>query len=157
VETISLSDVDPDPYDDELHTDRRDLTGPLGTGDVALVRYVLAPGERFSGSVHTHMDQEEVFVILEGEATFETPSGTQRVAAGEAVRFGPGEFQSGYNAGDTDCVALAIGAPRDSEDVRVTSIPVLDEDVSCPDCGNDSMRIGEDALVCPSCGGRTRV
>jgi len=51
-------------------------------------------------------------------------------------------------------VAFAIGAPRDSEDVRISRIPVLDDaDVSCPDCGRDDMLIADCDVdfVCPDC------
>jgi len=157
MQRVSIADIEPAPYDEDLHTDRRDLTEPLDAANVAIVRYALAPGERFSGSVHTHMDQEEIFVVLAGEAAFETRSGEVPVEAGEAVRFAPGEFQSGRNAGDSELVALALGAPRDSEDVRVARIPVLDEDVTCPDCGHDHMRIVEEGLVCPECSATTTV
>ncbi|MFB6235391.1 MAG: cupin domain-containing protein [Halopenitus sp.] len=166
---VAIDDVDPDPYDAELHADRRDLTDQLNASNVAISRYVLEPGERFSGSLHTHMDQEEVFLVLEGTATFETTAvdgaGEDAVdvavAAGEAIRFAPGEFQSGRNAGEEPVVAIALGAPRDSDVVRISRIPVLDDhDVSCPECGRDDMRIARggdgdpDAdFVCPDCGG----
>ncbi|WP_254769358.1 cupin domain-containing protein [Salinilacihabitans rarus] len=159
---VSISDVDPDPYDDDLHADRRALTGPLNAADLAIVRYALDPGERFSGSLHAHADQEEVFVVLEGEATFETRASdedeTREVVVGEneAIRFAPGEFQTGRNDGDGRVVALALGAPRDSEDVRIARIPALDgRDVSCPDCGREAMRLsrGDADFVCPDCGG----
>lgn len=151
IQKVAIDDIEPSPNDENIHTDRRNLTDPLNTDHVAVVRYALAPGERFSGSVHAHMDQKEVFVVLAGETTFDTRSGEIAVEAGEAIRFGPGEFQSGHNAGEEDCLALALGAPRDSEDIRIASIPVLNEDVSCPDCGHDHMRVGEGGLVCPEC------
>ncbi|OIB58364.1 cupin [Natrialba sp. SSL1] len=186
MEHISIDDIESAPYDD-LHTGRRDLATALGTDHLAITHYVLESGERFSGSVHAHMDQEEVFVVLEGEVTFEVArvGGEQdeqneqngldehdkydrqdvkdgqngrelTVAEREAIRFAPGEFQSGRNDGDERVVALALGAPRDSDDVRITRIPVLDDrDVSCPDCDHDHLRIGREAeaeLVCPECG-----
>ncbi|RKD95796.1 cupin domain-containing protein [Halopiger aswanensis] len=166
METVSIDDLEPEPDDEELHTDRRDIAAPLNADHVAIVRYVLEPGERFSGSVHAHADQEEVFVVLEGEATFEiggvasesdSEPETREVAVGEneAIRFAPGEFQSGRNAADEQLVALALGAPRESEDVRISQIPVLDDrSVDCPDCGRDNMRISrrEDVdFECPDC------
>ena len=72
MEKATLDDVEPMPYDTDLHSDRRDLTDPLSLANVAIVQYALAPGERLSGAVHTHMDQEEIFVVLDGEITFET-------------------------------------------------------------------------------------
>jgi len=150
---VSIDAVDPES-DEGVYTDRRSLTGPLNTDNVAVAQYRLDPGERFSGAVHAHADQEELFLVVSGTATFETEEGDVTVDAGEAIRFVPGEFQSGRNASDDTVVAFAIGAPRDSEDVRISRIPVLDDaDVSCPDCGRDDMRLGDgDAdFVCPDC------
>ncbi|WP_137289315.1 cupin domain-containing protein [Natronorubrum halophilum] len=158
---IAIDDVEPNPYDEEIHADRRPLADPLHAEGVAITRYVLEPGERFSGSVHAHFDQEEVFVVLEGEATFETRASDAddrteiTVSENEAIRFAPGEFQSGRNAGDEPVVALALGAPRESEDVRISRIPVLDDrNIECPDCETNHMRISRDEAVdfeCPAC------
>lgn len=164
---VAIDNVDPEPYDSALHSDRRELTGPLNTSNVAISRYALEPGERFSGSLHTHMDQEEVFLVVAGTATFETTASDGsdsgdtptdiEVHAGEAIRFAPGEFQTGRNAGDEPVVAFALGAPRDSDVVRISRIPVLDDtDVSCPECGRGDMQIARDGdadFVCPDCGG----
>lgn len=99
----------------------------LGATDVAVNYYELAPGETFSGGYHTHHDQEELFIVLEGVGTFETEDGPVRVAAGEAVRFAPGEFHHGHNASDDRVVGIAIGAPAGSDDVEVL--------LECPGCG----------------------
>jgi len=153
----SIDAVDPQA-DEGVYTDRRSLTGPLNASNVAVVRYVLDPGERFSGAVHAHADQEELFLVVSGTAVFETEDGDVTVDAGEAVRFAPGEFQSGRNASDDPVVAFAIGAPRESDDVRVSRVPVLDDaDVSCPECGRDDMRLADADgdrnadFVCPDC------
>ena len=146
METVSIGDVEPNALGSDV--DRRGLSDPLGTTDFALNRYRLDPGERFSGGMHAHMDQEEVFVIVEGEATFETTDGEVTVGEAEAIRFAPGEFQSGRNDSDGEVVAFAMGAPRDSEDVRLPQ--------SCPECGHDDVRAipGENGfdLQCPDCG-----
>ncbi|GAB7018845.1 cupin domain-containing protein [Halostagnicola bangensis] len=193
MERVSIDEVKPTP-DDDCHSDRRALADPLGTTDVAITRYVLEPRERVSGSVHTHMDQEEVFLVLEGTVTFElarscrssngedgddcsgdwnAPSSGEdysssekdghssngneiTVDASEAIRFAPGEFQSGKNDSDETVVAFALGAPKDSDDVRISRIPTLGErDIGCPECGLGHMRISsgtESELVCPDCG-----
>lgn len=111
----ALAAIDSDLED----IDRRELSAPLATTDLAINYYRIPPENGFPGGVHAHMDQEEVFVVLVGTAEFETMNGTITVEAGEAIRFGPGEFQSGANAAEQDLVALALGAPRDSEDVRI--------------------------------------
>ncbi|MFB6155880.1 MAG: cupin domain-containing protein [Haloferacaceae archaeon] len=144
---VRVADGDAEAVGDE--SERRGLTDPLGASDLALNRYRIAPGEGFPGGLHAHADQEEVFVVLAGEATFATLDGPVTVGEGEAIRFAPGEYQSGRNDGETDLVALALGAPRDSKDVRVP--------IRCPDCGHGDLRPvrrgGETALVCPACGG----
>jgi len=135
----------------------------LDATDLAVVRYDLAPGEGFPSGLHAHDDQEEVFVVVAGTAVFEhlprveswerdAPTGREvTVAASEAVRFAPGEFQTGRNPADADCdlVALALGAPRETEDVRVPA--------ACPDCDAPALALGTggDAftLDCPDCGG----
>jgi mannose-6-phosphate isomerase-like protein (cupin superfamily) len=135
----------------------------LDATDLAVVRYRLSPGEGFPGGLHAHDDQEEVFVVLAGEAVFEhlPPAGslddarpTSRevtVAARDAVRFAPGEFQTGRNPtdADRDLVALALCAPRETDDVRIPA--------ACPDCDALALRLGTGgdafAFDCPDCGG----
>ncbi|MFB9805470.1 cupin [Haladaptatus pallidirubidus] len=151
-------DVDnPDKTDsDETDIDHHKLSEPLGTTDLALNYYRLAPGEALPGGLHAHGDQEEVFVVIEGKATFETyvphdpnhETGEITVEAGETIRFAPSEFQSGKNDSESELMILALGAPRDSEDVRFP--------LTCPDCDHDETRLetdaGEPTLVCPDCG-----
>ncbi|MFC7232037.1 cupin domain-containing protein [Saliphagus sp. GCM10025308] len=129
---------------------RRELSGALETSHLAINEYRIPPGGEFPGGLHAHRDQEEVFVILSGVATFETLSGTVTVAESEAVRFGRGTFQSGKNGGDTELVVLALGAPRESEDIRVPA--------SCSDCGGEPLRLRTDegtvTFECPNCDSR---
>lgn len=151
MERIAIEDAEATNFGEE--STRRSLSDPLGTTDVAINRYRLAPGEGLPGGLHAHADQEEVFVVLEGEATFEVletadGAGTEiTVGEGEIVRFAPGEFQSGRNDGDGELVVLALGAPRDSEDVRIP--------VACEECGREDLRLdfggGELTFVCPDC------
>lgn len=89
----------------------RPLTEPLGTTDLAINYYELEPGDSFAYGYHVHEIQEEVFYVLSGTATFETETGAVPVAAGEVVRFPPGEYQRGVNEGDERVTALALGAP----------------------------------------------
>ncbi len=153
MELVSFADVE--PAGDAV--DRQALTGPLGTTDLAINRYRVPPGEGLPAGLHAHADQEEVFVVLAGVARFETlvrgdgewVADEVTVAADEAIRFPPGEFQSGHSVGEADLVVLALGAPRDSEDVRLPA--------SCPDCGRPTLRLdtGDDGLTfrCPDCDG----
>ena len=135
------------------------LDEALGATDLAVKYYDLAPGDVFSGGYHTHESQEEVFIVLEGEATWDTEDGeaSMTLAAGEAVRFAPGEFQHGYveETREEGVRALALGAP-----------PGMDETVSkftCPACGDAAEHdVDLDAerrvttTTCRNCGSETR-
>jgi uncharacterized cupin superfamily protein len=129
--------------------DVRNVADALGTTDLAMNRFRLEPGQSFTGGMHAHFDQEEVFYVIEGTATFETPDGSQEVDAGEVIRFAPGDYQQGKNEGDSVLSALALGAPKESTETRVA--------MECPECGgSDSMAVhmGEDGMTleCPECG-----
>ncbi|MFB6310069.1 MAG: cupin domain-containing protein [Salinirussus sp.] len=127
---------------------RAGLTEALSLSDAAINYYELGPGDGFSGGLHTHTDQEEIFVILEGTATFETDTDTFEVSAGEAVRFAPGEYQTGQNEGNERVRGLAIGAPREQGETRSA--------VKCRECGAEYHVVRWDGdqlhLDCPECG-----
>lgn len=131
---------------------QRNLTRPLGTTDVALNYYELAPGDSFAYAYHNHEIQEEVFYVVEGTATFETESGAVEVGSGEVVRFPPGEYQRGTNRGAERVVALALGAPLDYGH--------MDKTRDCPVCGGFTTQSfemdGPDYVAtCTECGAET--
>jgi len=156
MQTIDIDDMDPA----ENPRNRESVSDALGAQDFAMNYYELEPGEAFAGTVHTHLDQEETFVVLEGEATFEAkpePAGeseTIHVSEGQLVRFDPGEYQQGRNESDGPLRALALGTPQDATESRVA--------VPCEDCGESEyldvvMGDGGLALECPECGTQTDV
>ncbi len=127
------------------------LTDALGASKLALNYYELAPGESFAYGFHAHEDQEEVFFVQEGTATFRTEAGDVQVGPNELVRFGPGEFQRGVNDGDERVVALALGAPQDSGETEILR--------ECDECGevasmNLELTDDKDAVLvrCSECG-----
>ena len=133
---------------------KRSLSSALGAEHLAVNHYILDPGESFGFGYHRHADQEELFYVLEGTATFETEDGDVTVGAEEAIRFAPGEWQLGRNETDERVVALALGAPADASETDVRR--------TCPDCDERrSVRIeptaDRDALraVCEECGAET--
>ncbi|MFT4964582.1 MAG: putative cupin superfamily protein [Halobacteriales archaeon] len=145
MEKVVLDEVGSTDFERDIEA--REVTDALGTTDIAINHYRIPPTEGFPSGLHAHMDQEEVFIVLEGEARFLTLAEPITVGAGEAIRFAPGEFQTGRNDGADDLVALALGAPRDTENVRIP--------VACPDCGHDDLQpaaveAGVE-LVCPAC------
>jgi len=144
MERVRIETVESTPFGEQ--SVRRKLADPLGTAAVSINLYQLGPGEGLPGGLHAHEDQEEVFVVLDGEAIFETLNGEICVNDREAIRFTPGEFQTG-RAGQAQTRILAVGAPRDSADVRVPA--------TCPDCGHEDLLLATDGRVtfeCPDCG-----
>jgi uncharacterized cupin superfamily protein len=132
----------------------RPLTDALGLTDVAINHYELEPGDSFAYGFHAHAEQEEVFYVTSGTATFETETGEVEVDAGELVRFGPGEFQRGHNRGGERVHALAIGAPQETGGSVIVR--------ECPECGDgteQSIELAEDrdavVAVCEECGTET--
>jgi len=124
------------------------LTGPLGLTDVAINYYELEPGDSFAFAYHDHEIQEEVFVILEGTATFETESGPLEVGPGGAIRFDRGEFQRGWNRGEVAVVALAVGAPLEyGRQVKLRYCEECDAETD-----NELERPDGEAVVVARCG-----
>jgi len=115
--------------------DKRALSSALDATETALNYYELAPGDAFGFGYHRHPGQEELFYVIEGTATFETEDGDVEVGAGEAVRFAPGEWQLGHNAGDRRVVALGVGAPRSARETEMLR--------ECPDCESRTENIVE--------------
>lgn len=133
-------------------SDRRPLSNAVGATDVVVMYYELEPGDVLSGSYHTHLDQEEAFVVLEGEVTFDTEAGEAAVTIGqdEAIRFAPGEYQHGYNASEAPARVLAIGAPPGmDETVAVFTCPACDQE------GKHDVELDEDrgltVTTCRAC------
>lgn len=130
----------------------RHLTEPLGCTDFAINYYELEPGDSFAFAYHNHEIQEEVFVILDGTATFDTEDGPVDVNAGEVIRFGREEFQRGWNRGDDRVVALALGAPLEyGAQIKLRE---------CSECGerthNRLERDNEEVVgICTECGSGT--
>jgi uncharacterized cupin superfamily protein len=153
MDKVNVTDLPSEPEGSE-DVDRRELTSRLGTTDLAINYFNLKPGEAFSGGLHAHMDQEEVFYVIKGTATFEIKndaaedSGFVEVGPAEAIRFSRGEYQQGRNTSDSRVVALALGAPKDSVEGRVP--------VTCPDCEESEYQVtimeeGRLMLQCPEC------
>lgn len=155
MKTVTIEDIDV-PASNSPADVVRPLSAALDTTGLAINYFELAPGESFGYDYHRHHDQEEVFYIQTGTATFETESGAVAVDAGEVIRFESGEFQLGTNRGDERVTALALGAPRDSEEIEylrdcsqcsdrtVQPLEISRDNeiiVRCSDCGTETDRI----------------
>ena len=151
MEKVSIDDLENEPRVADI---QKHATGPLGLSEVALNYHELEPGESFSGGMHTHMNQEEVFYVIDGTLAFETEAGEVEVGAGEAIRFEPGEFQRSRNAAEGRARVLGIGAPANAGELTLLR--------ECSDCGERTDQEIEPvddgaALVtrCADCGAET--
>lgn len=155
MEKVAIDDVDIQNSPLGVHSERRPVSAALGTTSFAMNFFRLDPGESFSGGLHTHHDQEEVFYVETGTATFEVSRDREEVEvdAGELIRFAPGEFQAGWNRGDEQVVGWAIGAPDAKHDWDgIESI------IHCRDCDTETAHgleltdDGQFRLTCTECG-----
>jgi mannose-6-phosphate isomerase-like protein (cupin superfamily) len=155
MEKVAVEDVRVETNPLEVHSVRKPVSRALGTTDFAMNYFELEPGESFSGGLHTHHDQEEVFYVESGETTFEVGVEREEVVVGERelIRFAPGEYQTGYNSGSERTVGWALGAPGARHDWEE-----LESMVDCRECGEETGHAttltdeGQFRLVCNDCG-----
>jgi len=74
----------------------------------------LSPGETIPEHDETQSDQEEVFIILSGEATMVIDGEEHPAPAGTFVRLDPEPNRTVINRGDADTTVLIVSAPRTS-------------------------------------------
>jgi mannose-6-phosphate isomerase-like protein (cupin superfamily)/ribosomal protein S27AE len=159
---VAIDDVENVPNPLGVHSVRRPVSDALGTENFAMNYLELEPGESFSGGLHAHHDQEEVFYVQSGTATFELTeepdsSTTEAVTveAGEVIRIPPGTFQEGYNDADNDepVEGFALGAPASRHDWDA-----LESVMHCSACGEETAQAttltddGSFRFTCGDCG-----
>lgn len=157
MEKVAVDDVRNEVNPLQVHDVRRPVSDALGTEHLALNYFELEPGDSFSGGLHAHHDQEELFYVEEGTAVFEVglDEKTVTVEAGEVIRFAPGEFQMGYAPRDAESptVGWALGAPGPRHDWNE-----LESVVTCRDCNEEQIHattLTEDhrfQFTCTECG-----
>ena len=92
----------------------------LGETDLLKLRLkVYAEGGE--NGLHTHLDEDHAFVILQGQATFSDREGnTTVVNKHEGIMLPRGAFYHFLSSGDENLVLLRVGAGREAEgDFRV--------------------------------------
>ncbi|NEU58288.1 cupin domain-containing protein [Halorussus sp. MSC15.2] len=154
MEKVAIEAVENERNPMKVHSVRKPVSRALGTDHFAMNYFELESGESFSGGLHRHNDQEEVFYVESGTATFEVGLDREavEVEAGELIRFPPGEFQKGYNDGETTVEGWALGAPGAMHDWDE-----LQSRAYCPECEAETtqdvgMADGTFELTCTECG-----
>jgi mannose-6-phosphate isomerase-like protein (cupin superfamily) len=102
--TVNYEEVD--PVGDAMHF----LRDPLECDQLGVT--VLTPEPGWTGMEHDHADegQEEVYVLVEGEATVVIDGEELPMEAGDAVRIGP-EATRQIRNGDVESTFVLAGAP----------------------------------------------
>lgn len=150
-----------------INTVRKPLSRAMNEMGFSMNYFELDTGEAFSGALHTHHDQEELFYVHEGTATFElredpdADSETIDIGPREAIHFTRDDvYQTGRNEHAEPVVGFALGVPGTRhtwQDVEA----VLD----CPECGDETIHsvvpagdetrmpdADEMVLTCAECG-----
>ncbi|WP_436911492.1 cupin domain-containing protein [Halosimplex marinum] len=107
---VAVGEIEPTP---DRPSVQRSVSDAAGLENVAVNRYEVEPGEAVPLAYHYHDEQEEVFYVLSGVLTVETPDETYEVGAGEAFVVEPDSPQRAHvpESADERAVALVVGAP----------------------------------------------
>jgi mannose-6-phosphate isomerase-like protein (cupin superfamily) len=113
---VVVDEVEPTP---DRPSVQRAIGDAAGLSAMAVNRYEAAPGEAIPLAYHYHDEQEELFYVLRGTLSVETPDRTYEVGTDEAFVVEPESPQRAFNPGDADeeLVVLVVGAPA-VEDVH---------------------------------------
>ena len=107
----------PPPYSDDVQRRfYRRLAPATGITDFGASHVVLKPGG-WSGQRHWHEGEDELVVIIAGEAVLIDDHGRTPVRPGDVLAFPKGDGNAHHlvNESEADCVFVAIGRPSESD------------------------------------------
>jgi uncharacterized cupin superfamily protein len=87
------------------------LRRELGVQSFGINLIMLEPGQR--GRIHAHLEQEEVYLVLQGELTLGIEGEERRLRKDEIARVGPAVRRQLVNRGPDRLVLLALGGSGD--------------------------------------------
>jgi len=86
----------------------------LGLASFGMNVAELPPGETIPEHTEVDSDQEEVFIVLSGEATLVIDGEDHPAPAGTFARLDPEPLRTVVNRSDSDVTILIVSAPRTS-------------------------------------------
>ncbi|WP_209349525.1 cupin domain-containing protein [Pontixanthobacter sp. CEM42] len=118
----------PPPFDEEVQGRwYRRLAPTAGLTKLGASHVTLKPGA-FSSQRHWHRGQDEMVIILSGEAILIEDGGEKSVAAGDILAW-PAKVENGHrlhNRSKSDCVFIAIsGGDRDTDSGEYPDIDMV--------------------------------
>jgi quercetin dioxygenase-like cupin family protein len=102
----SFAVLDPEHGERFLSLRRR-----LGVSTFGINQIRLRPGER--GRIHSHRNQEEVYLVLAGTLTLWVEGERYELGEGELARVAPGVKRQIANPHDQDALIIALGAANE--------------------------------------------
>jgi mannose-6-phosphate isomerase-like protein (cupin superfamily) len=103
-------------FDGSPDLEFRAATKALGLERSGLTYQRVPPDYRFPYG-HTHLTQEEIYVVVRGSGRMKVDDEIVELAEWDAVRVPPGSWR-GYEAGPEGLELLVIGAPNLGDDPR---------------------------------------
>jgi mannose-6-phosphate isomerase-like protein (cupin superfamily) len=110
-----LEDLGP-RFDGAPDLEFRAATKSLGLEKSSLSYQRVPPGYRFPYG-HTHVTQEEVYVVVRGSGRMKVDDEIVELREWDAIRVPPGAWR-GYEAGAEGLEILVVGAPNLGDDPR---------------------------------------
>ena len=86
----------------------------LGVNSFGINLVEISPGESIPEHDETGRDQEEVFIVVDGDAVIVIDGEDHAAPAGTFVRFDPDVRRTARNDGDNATVLMMVSAPRGS-------------------------------------------
>ena len=95
----------------QMGVQNTDLGKQLETEQLGARLWRLRPGQ--ASTLHRHVTQEELYVLLEGIGRARIDGDTLSFEAGDAIRVDPESARQLFNDTDADQLWLVVGAPRE--------------------------------------------
>jgi len=119
VNRINFDEVEQDAFDDidgKYAARSYEIGLPIGARRLGYRFATLEPGKRYC-PLHSHMVEEEMFLVWEGEPTIRTPRGDFTCRKGDVIAFPTGDAGAHQllNAGAKPCTVFLLGNDEPNE------------------------------------------
>ena len=102
------------PPTEEYPCDRRGISDAAALVSLHAATYTMTPGEQLPRTYHYHEQREELFYVVDGTVTVETPEREYVVEAGEVLVAEPDSPHRAFVPDDAErsATVLGVGAPK---------------------------------------------
>jgi mannose-6-phosphate isomerase-like protein (cupin superfamily) len=121
----SYTKLEPD-HEDRFYSLRREL----GVTSFGINQILLRPGQR--GRIHTHHQQEEVYLVLSGTLTLWVEGERRELSQGELARVGPNVKRQIANPHSEDVLIVALGGHNEHVGRDGEAFETWDQETGAP-------------------------